>query len=70
MAAVCKTDRRETYRSVIEHAGRECETALRLAQFAEGEATLSNGIATGLRKLAAYHSENAFAASKKPQVFA
>lgn len=55
---------------VIEHAGRECETAMRLAQFATDEPSLSKGIAAGLLKLAAYHSENAFAASTKLQVAA
>lgn len=64
---VSKASRREIYRSVIAHAGSECETCMRLAQFAEGEASLSaaGGLGSGLRKLAAYHSENAFAASKQ-----
>lgn len=65
-----KASRREIYRSVIAHAGSECETCMRLAQFAEDEASLSAtvGLGPGLRKLAAYHSENAFAAAKQLEV--
>lgn len=42
------------------HQAKACEDALRLAAFAESEPTLSTGLANSLRKLATYHSENAF----------
>ncbi len=58
----------EVQRNIIESAGRECMECLRLAAFADSEPTLSAGIADGMRKLAAYHSENAFEASAKLQV--
>lgn len=44
---------------IVYHA-QQCEGALRLAAFAEAEAMLSPGIAQGMRKLAAYHSQHAF----------
>lgn len=44
---------------IVYHA-QQCEGALRLAAFADAEPTLSPGIATGMRKLAAYHSAHAF----------
>ena len=58
-----RTFTRRADRHVIEYAARECETCLRLAQFAENEFLGSHSIATGLRKLAAYHSGNAFNAA-------
>lgn len=58
----------EVQRNIIEHAGHECMECMRLAAFADSEPTLSRGLADGMRKLAAYHSENAFKASAKLQV--
>lgn len=54
----------ESLKSAITHAAVECESCMRLAQFAEDEPTYTGDdgkrIARGLRRLAAYHSENAF----------
>lgn len=47
-------------RAAIVHHAQECEKSLRLAAFAEGEGALPS-IAPGLRKLAAYSAEQAFA---------
>ncbi|MBN8921616.1 MAG: hypothetical protein BGP10_15880 [Rhodanobacter sp. 68-29] len=44
----------------IVRAATECEECLRLADFAEREPSLSGGMADSLRKMAAYHSDNAF----------
>jgi len=49
----------------IQYAAKECEECMRLADFAEREPTLSAGMANSLRKFAAYHSENAFAAARR-----
>ena len=56
----------ESIKRVIENAAKECETCCRLAAFAEGEYAYGyarEAIAAGLRKLAAYHAQNAFNAS-------
>ncbi|EIL99123.1 hypothetical protein [Rhodanobacter thiooxydans] len=68
MGAARKASRREIYRSVIAHAGHECEDCMRLAQFADDNEINPSGIAAGLRKFAAYHSENAFAAARQLQM--
>lgn len=47
-------------RAAIVYQARECEQCLRLALFAETEPSLSQGLADGLRKMAAYHSDHAF----------
>ncbi|MGO4700252.1 hypothetical protein [Dyella sp. 2RAB6] len=46
-------------RGIIHHA-KECERALQCAAVADAEPLLGEAMANGLRKLAAYHSENAF----------
>ena len=54
-------------RAAIEHHARECEKELRLAAFAEVEPLYGDsgaGIAHGLRRLAAYSAEQAFAAAR------
>lgn len=60
----------ETLRKAIEHSARECEKCVRLAQFADSEPCYPEKMGEGLRKLAIYHAENAFAASAKFQAAA
>jgi hypothetical protein len=48
----------------IQHAAKECEECLRLADFAANEPTLSQGMADSLRKFAAFHSDNAFSLAR------
>lgn len=43
----------------IVHHAEKCEEALRLADFADSDPSLT-GVANGLRKLAEYHSQQAF----------
>jgi hypothetical protein len=53
-------ERSERAKAGIVHEAKNCEDALRMAAFAADEPSLSIGIAEGLRKMAAFHSENAF----------
>jgi hypothetical protein len=55
----------ERVRKGIAHHAVECERCLRHASFAAGEAMLAEKIPEGLRKLAAYHSEQAFTWAKR-----
>ena len=50
----------EAARAGICHQARECEDALRLAAFADSEPMLGSGMAESLRRLAAYHSDQAY----------
>jgi hypothetical protein len=50
----------EQIHAAIAHHGRECESTLRAAATAT-EANLSPGMAESFRKLAALHSDDAFA---------
>lgn len=60
MMAAPRTSPTAQARAAIVRQAHECEKALRLADFVEGESSLSSGIAVGMRKMAALHSEQAF----------
>lgn len=53
-------ERIEAAKEGIVYNARQCENALRMAAFAQDEPMLSPDVATGMRKLAAFHSEHAF----------
>lgn len=59
MSTVRKLGAIDPFEAVVYHA-EQCEEALDLADFAEGERSLSDGMAESLRKLAALHSNDAF----------
>ena len=60
IARAKKRSLREQAMSGIVHHAKECERALSCADFAESEPALGTAVGSSFRKLAAYHSENAF----------